>query len=99
MNRHTITVSDAPIIRFLADGLKDPEANVKIMNNLDQLCKNKDINDRLTSQFEKEVQDIQPKITDSNNNNQNINNNIDYINNCPDEYSKFRLIGLRQLLK
>ena len=71
------------------------------MHNLVRLNRNNHLGNKLVKQYESEVHELQEQIIDSNkakkiNNN---NNRVTYINNGLDKYSKFRLNGLRILLK
>ena len=102
MIKQPVLSSNVDVVRFLAQGINDPDASVKIMHNLERLNKSNHVSNKLKKRYENEVQELQQKIIGSNTNkktNNNNNNRVTHINNGLDNYSKFRLNGLRTLLK
>jgi len=88
--------SNVDIVRFLAQGIKDPDAKIKIMHNFAQLNNNKNFTRKLSEQYETKVHELKQKNIVSNKE-EMINNRVTH--NNLDSYTKFRLNGLRKVLK
>ena len=95
----SVVSSRVDIVRFLAQGIKDPDAKVKIMHKLEQINNNNLFTHKLEKQYKNKVQELKQDKPDSFKQKNNNNGSVNYTNNSLDRYTNFRFDGLRQLLK